>query len=105
MLFFAIGDCASCPKKEGGFVPPRAQAAHQMATLCYKNILALLDHKALQEYVYKDHGSLVSLSRFSTVGSLMGNLVRGDMMVRRENRSYRLYFTLSYASNSVTWLY
>lgn len=78
---FAIGDCASCSKKEGGFVPPRAQAAHQMATLCYKNILALLDHKALQEYVYKDHGSLVSLSRFSTVGSLMGNLVRGDMMV------------------------
>lgn len=78
---FAIGDCASCSKKEGGFVPPRAQAAHQMATVCYKNILALLDHKALQEYVYKDHGSLVSLSRFSTVGSLMGNLVRGDMMV------------------------
>ncbi len=53
---FTIGDCASCPKKEGEFVPPRAQAAHQMTTLCYKNILALLEHKALQEYVYKDHG-------------------------------------------------
>ncbi|MEN8470761.1 FAD-dependent oxidoreductase, partial [Enterobacter cloacae subsp. cloacae] len=28
---FAIGDCASCARPEGGFVPPRAQAAHQMA--------------------------------------------------------------------------
>ncbi|WP_251987960.1 NADH-quinone dehydrogenase, partial [Escherichia coli] len=32
---YAIGDCASCPRPEGGFVPPRAQAAHQ-ATDCGK---------------------------------------------------------------------
>ncbi|CAA2930283.1 NAD(P)/FAD-dependent oxidoreductase [Arsenophonus endosymbiont of Bemisia tabaci] len=96
---FAIGDCASCPKKEGGFVPPRAQAAHQMATLCYKNILALLDHKALQEYVYKDHGSLVSLSRFSTVGSLMGNLVRGDMMV--EGKIARIVYISLYRMHQI----
>ena len=31
--------------------------------------------------VYHDHGSLVSLSRFSTVGSLMGTLVGGRMAV------------------------
>ncbi|MFS1563459.1 MAG: NAD(P)/FAD-dependent oxidoreductase [Candidatus Arsenophonus phytopathogenicus] len=96
---FAIGDCASCPKKEGGFVPPRAQAAHQMATLCYKNILALLDHKALQEYVYKDHGSLVSLSRFSTVGSLMGNLVCGDMMV--EGKIARIVYISLYRMHQI----
>lgn len=96
---FAIGDCASCPKKEGGFVPPRAQAAHQMATLCYKNILALLDHKALQEYVYKDHGSLVSLSRFSTVGSLMGNLMRGDMMV--EGKIARIVYISLYRMHQI----
>lgn len=96
---FAIGDCASCSKKEGGFVPPRAQAAHQMATLCYKNILALLDHKALQEYVYKDHGSLVSLSRFSTVGSLMGNLVRGDMMV--EGKIARIVYISLYRMHQI----
>ncbi|KOO11771.1 NADH dehydrogenase, partial [Vibrio xuii] len=35
----------------------------------------------LKPYVYKDKGSLVSLSRFSTVGSLMGNLTKGSMMV------------------------
>lgn len=96
---FAIGDCASCPKKEGGFVPPRAQAAHQMATLCYKNILALFDHKVLQEYVYKDHGSLVSLSRFSTVGSLMGNLVRGDMMV--EGKIARIVYISLYRMHQI----
>jgi len=74
---FAIGDCAFCPKEGGGFVPPRAQSAHQMASRCFTNILALINGQTLKPYVYKDHGSLVSLSRFSTVGSLMC----GSMMV------------------------
>ncbi|NIG62949.1 MAG: NAD(P)/FAD-dependent oxidoreductase [Serratia symbiotica] len=78
---FAIGDCASCPKEGGGFVPPRAQSAHQMASRCFTNILALMTEQTLKPYVYKDHGSLVSLSHFSTVGSLMCNLMRGSMMV------------------------
>ncbi len=34
---FAIGDCASCARPEGGFVP-RARAAHQMATCALNNI-------------------------------------------------------------------
>ncbi|MFV9997792.1 MAG: NAD(P)/FAD-dependent oxidoreductase [Arsenophonus endosymbiont of Dermacentor nuttalli] len=96
---FAIGDCASCPKKEGGFVPPRAQAAHQMATLCYKNILALFEHKELKEYVYQDHGSLVSLSRFSTVGNLMGNLMRGNMMI--EGRIARIVYISLYRMHQI----
>ncbi|WMY95290.1 MAG: NAD(P)/FAD-dependent oxidoreductase [Arsenophonus sp.] len=79
---FAIGDCACCSKKDGGFVPPRAQAAHQMAILCYKNIIALLQGKALKDYTYKDHGSLISLSHFATIGNLMGNLMRSDMMIK-----------------------
>ncbi|MBE8595404.1 NAD(P)/FAD-dependent oxidoreductase [Xenorhabdus sp. BG5] len=96
---FAIGDCASCPKKEGGFVPPRAQSAHQMASRCYDNILALLNEKPLKEYVYKDHGSLVSLSKFSTVGSLMGNLMRGSMMV--EGRIARIVYISLYRMHQV----
>ncbi|MGP1947192.1 MAG: NAD(P)/FAD-dependent oxidoreductase [Arsenophonus sp. NC-PG7-MAG3] len=96
---FAIGDCASCSKKEGGFVPPRAQAAHQMATLCYKNILALLEHKELQEYVYKDYGSLVSLSRFSTVGSLMGNLVCGNITI--EGKIARIVYISLYRMHQI----
>lgn len=45
------------------------------------NILAQMNGKPLKNYQYKDHGSLVSLSNFSTVGSLMGNLTRGSMMI------------------------
>mgnify|MGYP003645640314 FL=1 len=32
-------------------------------------------------FVYKDYGSLVSLSRFSAVGNLMGSLRSGDFFV------------------------
>jgi len=96
---FAIGDCASCPRPEGGFVPPRAQAAHQMASCVLHNILAQRRGRALKSYLYKDHGSLVSLSRFSTVGSLMGNLMRGSMMV--EGRMARLVYVSLYRMHQV----
>lgn len=96
---FAIGDCASCPQAAGGFVPPRAQAAHQMATKAYGNIMALLKDQALKPYVYKDYGSLVSLSRFSTVGSLMGNLMRGSMMI--EGRIARAVYISLYRMHQV----
>lgn len=78
---FAIGDCAACYDKDGVEIPPRAQAAHQMATTAYRNICAQRKGKALKPFVYRDFGSLVSLSRFSTVGNLMGNLVRGTVFV------------------------
>lgn len=72
---FAFGDCAACPMDEPGkFVPPRAQAAHQQANLLTKNLIALLNGKPMQDYRYRDHGSLISLSSFSAVGNLMGNL-------------------------------
>lgn len=96
---FAIGDCASCPQENGTFVPPRAQAAHQMASRCYGNILALLNGQTLKSYVYKDHGSLVSLSKFSTVGSLMGNLMRGSLMV--EGRIARFVYISLYRMHQI----
>jgi NADH:ubiquinone reductase (H+-translocating) len=92
---FAIGDCCSCiPRGADRPIHPRAQAAHQMAATAFENIVALLDNKPLKEFVYRDHGSLVSLSRFSTVGSLMGNLVGGRMAV--EGRLARLAYTSLY---------
>lgn len=96
---FAIGDCASCALPSGGFVPPRAQSAHQMASLVLGNILAQIKGQSLKSYVYKDHGSLVSLSRFSTVGSLMGNLMRGSMMV--EGRIARFVYISLYRMHQV----
>ena len=38
-------------------------------------------NKALKDFVYSDYGSLVNLSTYSTVGSLMGNLSKGSMFV------------------------
>ncbi len=96
---FAIGDCACCSKKDGGFVPPRAQAAHQMATLCYKNILALMQGKELKDYTYKDYGSLISLSHFATIGSLMGNLMRSNMMIK--GRIARIMYILLYRMHQI----
>jgi NADH:ubiquinone reductase (H+-translocating) len=96
---YAIGDCASCPQPSGGFVPPRAQSAHQMASRCFANIMAQRKGQSLKPYLYKDHGSLVSLSRFSTVGSLMGNLMRGSMMV--EGRLARLVYVSLYRMHQI----
>ncbi|MGR5133500.1 NAD(P)/FAD-dependent oxidoreductase [Vibrio alfacsensis] len=91
---FVIGDLAQCTQPDGSFVPPRAQAAHQMASQAFSNIVAKLNGREMKDYVYKDHGSLVSLSRFSTVGSLMGNLTKGSMMV--EGRIARVVYISLY---------
>lgn len=79
---YAIGDCCAC-KWQGHDenVPPRAQAAHQMASLVAKSLINRLNDKAIPEYEYHDYGSLVSLGRYSTVGNLMGNLSRGNMLI------------------------
>jgi NADH dehydrogenase len=92
---FAIGDCCACtlPGTDRR-VPPRAQAAHQMASCVYRNIVRMLAGKLLEDFVYHDHGSLVSLSRFSTVGSLMGNLVGGRMAI--EGRLARFVYKSLY---------
>ncbi|WP_076409685.1 NAD(P)/FAD-dependent oxidoreductase [Shewanella sp. UCD-KL12] len=78
---FVIGDCCACQQADGSFVPPRAQSAHQMAQCVEQNILHDLKGEALESYNYVDHGSLVNLSRFSTVGSLMGNLTKNSMFI------------------------
>ncbi|EJL99597.1 NADH dehydrogenase, FAD-containing subunit [Pseudomonas sp. GM102] len=74
---FAFGDCAACPQPG---VPPRAQAAHQQASLLAKSLKLRIEGKALPEYKYTDYGSLISLSRFSAVGNLMGNLTGSVML-------------------------
>jgi NADH dehydrogenase len=72
---FAFGDCAACPLG-AGTVPPRAQAAHQQSSLLVRSMRQRLAGKPLPEYRYVDYGSLINMSRYSTVGSLMGNIAR-----------------------------
>lgn len=96
----AIGDCAFLVSEDNGRpIPPRAQAAHQMATTAYHNLLALMDGKPPKPFVYQDKGSLVSLARYNTVGSLMGNLVGGRMAI--EGRIARLVYTSLYRMHLV----
>ena len=91
---FALGDCAFFKPDDGPPIPPRAQAAHQMAATVFANIHRKQQGKPLTGFVYRDKGSLISLSRFSTVGSLMGNLIGGAMAI--EGRLARLIYTSLY---------
>jgi len=65
-----------------------------MADTAFANLSRLMAGTPLRTFVYRDHGSLVSLSRFSTVGSLMGRLVGGRMAV--EGRLARFVYMSLY---------
>nr|WP_314075173.1 NAD(P)/FAD-dependent oxidoreductase [uncultured Roseococcus sp.] len=79
---FAIGDCAACPQPgRDQPVPPRAQAAHQMASHMVGQMERILDGRPLEPFVYRDFGSLVSLGEYSTVGTLMGGLLGRSFFV------------------------
>jgi NADH:ubiquinone reductase (H+-translocating) len=70
---FAIGDCACYLLPQDGMpTPPRAQTAHQMASLVQKAVSARLKNKALPKFKYRDFGNLVNLSEYGTVGNLVG---------------------------------
>ena len=81
---FAIGDCAACPwlGNEGKTVPPRAQAAHQQASHLLRQMKRRLAGKPIKFWRYRDFGSLVSLSEYSTLGDLMGGLRVHGLLAR-----------------------
>ncbi len=83
---FALGDCAACPwpeaGREGAILPPRAQVARQQASLLVKTIEARLAGKPLPVFHFTDFGSLVSLGELSAVGSLMGRLIGGSLLIQ-----------------------
>ena len=100
-----IGDCAGFEQDDGSWVPPRAQSAHQMASTAGDNIINLLKGKSLETFTYKDYGSLVHLSRYSTVGSLMGSLSNSSMFV--EGRLAKLVYVSLYNNHQFSvhgWL-
>jgi NADH dehydrogenase len=80
---FVIGDCAACAwhGHPGRQVPPRAQAAHQQAKHLFRQIKRRLTGQPLRPWRYRDFGSLVSLGDYSTVGSLMGGLIGGNLWI------------------------
>ncbi|AFT68812.1 Pyridine nucleotide-disulfide oxidoreductase, putative [Alloalcanivorax dieselolei B5] len=79
---FVIGDSAFLiPEGAERPIPPRAQSAQQMAHHTARNLVRLLNNQEQKPFEYKDHGSLVSLSNYSSVGMLMGNLKGGNFFV------------------------
>jgi NADH dehydrogenase len=103
---FAFGDCASCPQPGTDRpVPPRAQAAYQQAMLLAKSMRRRVQGGELPKFVYRDYGSLISLS-YSSVGSIMGNLL-GSVML--EGMIARLAYLMLYkkhqlALHGVIWV-
>lgn len=97
---FAFGDCAACPLGDGSerTVPPRAQAAHQQASLLAKSLRLRMSGQALPEFRYRDYGSLISLSRFSAVGNLMGNLMGS---VKLEGWLARMFYVSLYRTHQM----
>ena len=83
---FAFGDCAACPwpeaNKPGALLPPRAQVAHQQASLLVKTMRARLAGRPLPVFHFHDFGSLVSLGELSAVGNLMGRLLGGSLLIQ-----------------------
>ena len=95
---FALGDCAGyeimTADGQTSWVPPRAQSAHQMASLIAKNICQINANNPLKQFNYRDYGSLVSLSDYTAFGRLMGGISSGSLRV--EGRIARLAYTSLY---------
>ncbi|MDP1741579.1 NAD(P)/FAD-dependent oxidoreductase [Polaromonas sp.] len=78
---YAFGDCAACQQPDGTWVPPRAQAAYQQAMYLVRALPKLQRGEPVPPFVFRDQGSLVSLSEYSSVGSLMGSLTKGSFFI------------------------
>ncbi len=78
---FAFGDCAAAPMAEGKTVPPRAQAAHQQASLLARSIVARVDGRPPKAFRYRDFGSLVSFGEYTAIGNVIGQLTGRNLWV------------------------
>lgn len=97
---FALGDCASCPQGDNAKVPPRAQSARQQARHLANGFKRLLKGQPVPDFVYKDQGSLVSISDYDAVGRLRGRLAKRGIFI--EGLAARLAYASLYRMHQVT---
>lgn len=98
---YAMGDCAFLlPAGATHPIPPRAQAAHQMADFLVGQMESVLGGESLRLFAYHDFGSLVSLGDYSTVGNLMGFLVGRSFFI--EGMFARLMYRSLYKMHQAT---
>ncbi|MFT8229771.1 MAG: NAD(P)/FAD-dependent oxidoreductase [Enterobacterales bacterium] len=97
---FAMGDCSSCVTPEGKIIPPRAQVAHQMSLFLHKNIIRLINKELLINYTYTNKGSLVSLSKFNTIGIVVINIIKKSVFL--QGFIARIIYLSLYRSNQIS---
>ena len=103
---YALGDCAACPwPQHEEPVPPRAQAAHQQAQFLVKAMKRRLRGRPPPLYSYRDYGTLINMSRYSTIGNLMGNFARRwRASIFMEGVLARLFYLSLYKAHQVALL-
>ena len=82
---WALGDCASIPAPDGKPYPNLAQHALREAKVLARNIVAVLDGRPPQPFVYSNLGMMGSLGHSKAFGQLLKMRVRGVLawFVRR----------------------
>ena len=79
--FYAMGDCAAAPLKDGGVVPATAQAAHQQAGILARSLARQMRGRPALDFWYRYKGTLVSLGEGSAVGDVPALTGRGGLRV------------------------
>lgn len=97
---FALGDCASLTSDGAGRpLPATAQVARQQAAHLGKALPGWLDGGNIPPFVFRDFGSLVSLSRYNAFGTLArrglfkGGFIQGRFAQLSHAFLYRLHQT------------
>jgi NADH:ubiquinone reductase (H+-translocating) len=67
---FAIGDCALAKDKAGGYVPWLAQSAIAQGKLTAKNILADINKKPKQPFIFKNKGFVLPLGKGTAIADI-----------------------------------
>jgi NADH dehydrogenase len=82
---WALGDCASIPAPDGKPYPNLAQHALREAKVLARNIVAVLNNRPPQPFVYENLGMMGSLGHGKAFGQLLKVRVRGGLawFVRR----------------------
>ncbi|MCO5396650.1 NAD(P)/FAD-dependent oxidoreductase [Ralstonia soli] len=92
---FAFGDCAACPSAaSNGFLPPRAQVAHQQAMYLGKAFAQRLSGKPVPGFTFRDAGTVVSLGQAGATYQTGGSVPSRALIVNGAAASglYRLLY-------------
>ena len=69
---WAVGDNATIPDGDGGFIPPNAQAAVKEGACIAENVIAAIDGNGLKPFQFKSQGQLIDLGSQFAVNDVFG---------------------------------